>query len=61
MEGTCDCGETVVLDYDNGHGIDCPCGRIYNMSGSQLAPRSQWEERWDDSSTVPYYAEFGYA
>lgn len=59
--GTCACGETVELDYDYGHGIDCKCGRIYNLSGSQLAPRSQWEERYSEESTVPYYAEFGFA
>jgi len=60
-EGTCDCGRTVYLHYDNGHGIDCDCGRIYNYSGQELAPRSQWEERWDDDSTQPYCLEFGYA
>jgi hypothetical protein len=58
--GTCDCGRTVYLDRDYGHGIDCECGRIYNMSGQELAPRSQWEERWDEDSTVPYCDEFGY-
>ena len=60
-EGICDCGRTVYLQYDNGHGIDCDCGRIYNLSGQELAPRSQWEERWDDDSTNPYCIEFGYA
>lgn len=60
-EGKCPCGATVELDYDHGHGIDCDCGRIYNMSGQELAPRSQWEDRWDDDSTQPYNVEFGYA
>jgi hypothetical protein len=49
--GTCQCGRTVVLDGDYfGEGIDCECGRIYNMAGQELAPRSQWEEN-------PYYEE----
>jgi hypothetical protein len=60
-QGTCTCGRTVYLYADYGHGIDCDCGRIYNMSGQELAPRSQWEERWDEDSTQPYWAEFGYA
>lgn len=59
--GECDCGRTVYLDYDYGHGIDCECGRIYNLSGQELAPRSQWEERYDEDSTAPYNVEFGYA
>lgn len=59
--GICDCGRTVYLNYDYGHGIDCDCGRIYNLSGQELAPRSQWEDRWDDDSTQPYCVEFGYA
>lgn len=58
--GTCVCGRRVFLEHDNGHGIDCDCGRIYNMSGQELAPRSQWEDRWDDDSTQPYCVEFGY-
>lgn len=58
--GTCPCGREVWLDFDNGHGIDCDCGRIYNLSGQELAPRSQWEDRWDDDSTQPYCVEFGY-
>jgi hypothetical protein len=58
--GKCDCGETVYLSYDYGHGIDCRCGRIYNTSGQELAPRSQWEEYYDDDSSQPYYVEFGY-
>lgn len=58
--GQCECGRTVYLDRDFGHGIDCNCGRIYNMSGSELNPRSQWEERWEDDSANPYCYEFGY-
>jgi hypothetical protein len=58
--GKCKCGKIVYLDWDNGHGIDCECGRIYNLSGQELAPRSQWDDRYDDDSTQPYWAEFGY-
>ena len=46
--GTCVCGETVYLDADYGNGIDCDCGRIYNLSGQELAPRSQWDEYMND-------------
>jgi hypothetical protein len=42
--GLCQCGWKVILDYDNGDGIDCHCGRIYDLSGQELAPRSQWSE-----------------
>lgn len=60
-EGKCKCGSTVYLEGDYGHGIDCPgCNRVYNMSGQELAPRSQWEDRWDDDSTIGYNVEFGY-
>jgi hypothetical protein len=59
--GRCACGREVVLEGDHGHGIDCECGRIYNGSGQELAPRSQWEDRWDEDSTQPYNVEFGYA
>jgi hypothetical protein len=27
----------------------------------ELAPRSQWEDKWDDDSTQPYCVEFGYS
>ena len=37
----CDCGEEVTCSqYTN----TCSCGRDYSMSGSMLAPRSQWGE-----------------
>lgn len=58
--GECACGEIVYLEHDYGHGIDCECGRIYNLSGQELAPRSQWEEYYDDDSIHPYNVEFGY-
>lgn len=59
--GTCVCGREVYLEYDYGHGIDCDCGRIYNQSGQELAPRSQWEDHYSEESTQPYCVEFGYA
>jgi hypothetical protein len=58
--GTCPCGREVELYRDYGHGIDCRCGRTYNMSGQELAPRSQWDDRYDEDSTGPYWAEFGH-
>lgn len=37
----CDCGNTVYCN--SGFANDCErCGREYNGSGQQLAPRSQW-------------------
>ena len=38
-EGRCTCGRTVVL---YGFTNTCECGRDYNMSGAELADRSQW-------------------
>jgi len=39
--GKCICGCTVSLDsFTN----TCECGRDYNMSGQELAARSQWGE-----------------
>ena len=59
-QGKCKCGRIVYLDNDYGHGIDCECGRIYSMSGSELAPRSQWDDRYDDDDMVGYNVRFGY-
>lgn len=60
--GKCVCGAEVVLYDDYGHGIDCDgCGRIYSSLGSELRPRSQWEDYYDEDSTQPYNVEFGYA
>jgi len=40
--GTCDCGETVVLDSFT---VECPnCGKLYNAFGQELRPREEWEE-----------------
>jgi hypothetical protein len=40
--GRCACGEEVALEaFTN---TCSQCGRDYNMSGQELAPRSQWGE-----------------
>lgn len=38
-QGRCSCGRLVEL---YGFTNTCECGLEYNMSGQQLAPRSQW-------------------
>lgn len=48
VEGTCACGRRIVVEYDDGDGFDCECGRIYNLSGQELRPRAQWEEPMED-------------
>lgn len=40
----CDCGRHVHCDDSWANG--CECGREYNSSGQQLAPRSQWGAEW---------------
>ena len=40
-EGVCSCGKVVYL---TGFTNTCECGRDYNMSGQELAERSQWGE-----------------
>jgi hypothetical protein len=43
----CDCGKEVVCSaFTNA----CSCGRDYNMSGSQLAPRRQWGEETGETA-----------
>lgn len=37
--GTCDCGRRLELP---GFTNTCECGKDYNSSGQELAPRSQW-------------------
>lgn len=59
--GDCACGRKVILERDYGHGIDCECGRIYNQSGQELAPRSQWDDRYEDDDSMSYAERFGYA
>jgi hypothetical protein len=41
-EGRCRCGRIVRLD--DAMTNTCECGREYNGSGQELAPRSQWGE-----------------
>lgn len=44
--GRCTCGQVVTLDsFTN----TCTCGADYNMSGQQLADRSQWGEETGES------------
>lgn len=39
--GECECGQELMLDRFT---VECDCGRLYNSSGQELAPRSQWGE-----------------
>ncbi len=39
-QGKCYCGKTVDLVS---HTNECVCGRLYNLFGQDLAPRSQWD------------------
>jgi len=39
--GKCPCGERITLSHFTN---TCSCGRDYNSSGTELAPRSQWGE-----------------
>ena len=45
--GACNgCGSEVVL---SGFTNTCDCGKDYNMSGQELAPREQWGEETGES------------
>jgi hypothetical protein len=44
--GKCPCGQKVYL---SGFTNTCGCGRDYNMSGQELASRSQWGEETGES------------
>lgn len=60
--GICACGAYVYLEQDYGHGIDCDgCTRIYNSFGQELAPRSLWDDMYNEESVNPYSYEFGYS
>ena len=50
-QGRCDCRLLVELE---GFTNTCACGREYNSSGQLLAPRSQWEEAWDDDGLLAW-------
>lgn len=46
-----DCKEHLPLDHPDCYGaVSCSCGQLYNTSGQELRPRSQWEDRleYDD-------------
>lgn len=46
--GRCPCGRHVELaNFTN----TCDCGRDYNMSGQELAPRAQWGEETGEHYT----------
>lgn len=46
----CHCGKTLnMLNRDCFDTIECSsCRRLYNSSGQELNPRSQWEENMED-------------
>jgi len=53
-QGRCPCGEIVYLDHFTN---TCRCGRDYDSSGNELAPRDQWGEEtgehWADILRIP--------
>lgn len=49
----CECGHNIELDDAMTNGCD-RCGREYNGSGQLLAPRSQWEEPWDEDGLLAW-------
>jgi hypothetical protein len=44
--GKCTCGRLVPFNHCTN---TCDCGRDYNSSGQELAPRSQWGEETGES------------
>ncbi len=52
--GLCACGRYVELD---GFTCPCDCGRDYNGSGQELAPRAQWGEETGETATEILQAE----
>jgi len=55
--GECVCGREVMLySFTNA----CDCGRDYNMSGQELAPRSQWGEETGESASDILQADNDY-
>jgi len=53
----CPCGRTVLC---SGFTNPCECGRDYNMSGQELAPRSQWGEETGESVSDILQADSDY-
>ena len=43
-EGKCSCGRIVVLH--DALTNECGCGKLYNLVGQELNPRSMWEEEY---------------
>jgi hypothetical protein len=48
VQGQCACGRTIIIEYDEGDGWECACGRLYNLGGQELRPRTEWEEQMED-------------
>lgn len=44
----CRCGEPIDWRWDSEGIVYCDCGKMFNTSGSELRPRSEWEEQYDD-------------
>lgn len=44
---TCKCGQEI--QYNNHyHCYECECGKTFNGVGQELAPRSEWQEEYDN-------------
>jgi hypothetical protein len=43
----CECGKEIDYDY-NYQCYDCICGNCYNVMGQELAPKSNWEDDYDN-------------
>ena len=50
VQGECACGHRLTIEYDEGDGYDCICGRIYNLNGQELVAREQWEEPMEEDA-----------
>lgn len=44
----CRCGKPLEMVHDSEGIVYCHCGRMFNTSGSELRPRSEWENYDDD-------------
>ena len=52
-QGRCDCGKLIELSDPMTNTCE-GCGLEYNGGGQLLAPRSQWEEPWDDDGLLAW-------
>ena len=43
----CKCGKEMFYDYHY-HCYECECGKCYNAVGNELAPRSDWQDEYDE-------------